>query len=405
MSIADDPGSELELDDQGTPLLREQGETEEDLESHDVGQFHAALAASDWTVETIVSQMRKDRIDLNPRFQRRNAWIDARKSRLIESVILGYPIPQLVLAEQLHIKGQFFVIDGKQRLLALRQFCVDKSEAADAEFTPLRLSGLHVLTELNGIDWPTLQERYSEWAAQLENHTIRTVFLSQWRSTDFLLSLFLRLNTGSVTLSPQELRQALHPGPFSDWLDDASIDSRGLRRLLGHSEPDRRMVDAELLLRYLALSNSPVPYRGNLKRFLDDTTAEFNTAWSAWEPSLAIAVDELESAIEVMYDVFPDEGVCRKWTRTRFERPLNRAVFDIMAVSFSQEAVRHGSLQHGDSVVDGFKRLCDRSRKFSESISTTTKTLAAFRTRLDAWQNEIQVTTGVASQRPSAIYY
>src|SRR5262249_48675560 len=82
----------------------------------------ASVSATDWTIETIVQQMRKGRIDLNPKFQRRAAWTDQTKSRFVESAILNYPIPQVVLAERLERPGHFFVIDGKQRLLALRQF-------------------------------------------------------------------------------------------------------------------------------------------------------------------------------------------------------------------------------------------------------------------------------------------
>jgi hypothetical protein len=397
--------SELEIDDSGILLLPDQGETEEDLESHDVGQFRAALSAADWTVETLISQMRKDRIDLNPRFQRRNAWVDVRKSRLIESVILGYPIPQLVLAEQPDAPGHFFVIDGKQRLLALRQFCLDPSEPDDVGFTALRLSGLQVLTDLNGADWASLRNNHPEWEAQLDNHTIRTVFLSKWQSTDFLLSLFLRLNTGSVTLSPQELRQALHPGPFSDWLDDASIASPGLRRLLGRTEPDRRMVDAELLLRHLALLKSPSQYAGNLKRFLDDTTGAFNADWAAWEPELASGLAQLEAGIETMFEVFPEDGVCRKWTRTHFERPFNRALFDVMSVSFCQPAFRDYAPTYASSLVGEFKRLCDTNRRFADSISTTTKTLSAFKTRFDSWHRAVSRNEGLSFELPQALYY
>lgn len=75
-------------------------ESEEDLEGiSKAGIRSATITGSDWTTETILSQIDKGNIFLNPDFQRRDAWMPNRKSKFIESIILGFPIPQLVLAE------------------------------------------------------------------------------------------------------------------------------------------------------------------------------------------------------------------------------------------------------------------------------------------------------------------
>src|SRR6187402_3579174 len=89
------------------------GEDESDLSANKFGD--ALTWGTDWTVETLVLQLRKNVIELDPSFQRRDAWRTTRKSRFIESLILGLPIPQLVLAERKQRRGTFFVIDGKQR--------------------------------------------------------------------------------------------------------------------------------------------------------------------------------------------------------------------------------------------------------------------------------------------------
>lgn len=97
-------------------------EGEDDLAKPDLRKLNeSVVAASDWTAETIVRQLDRGNINLNPSFQRRDAWTPARKSKFIESLILGLPIPQLVLAENKNQKGSY-IIDGKQRLLSLRQF-------------------------------------------------------------------------------------------------------------------------------------------------------------------------------------------------------------------------------------------------------------------------------------------
>ena len=76
----------------------------------------------DWTVETIYSQIEQGNIDLNPQFQRRYAWNDDKKTRLIESLITGMPVPEVVFAEHPEKKRSFIVIDGKQRLLTIAGF-------------------------------------------------------------------------------------------------------------------------------------------------------------------------------------------------------------------------------------------------------------------------------------------
>src|SRR2546430_607876 len=110
-----------------------------------------------------------------------------------------------------------------------------------------------------------------------QNQTIRTVVLRAWPDDDFLYRVFLRLNTGSVKLAPQELRQALLPGPFVRFVEERSAESDSIRRALNLTAPDFRMRDAELLVRYYAFANFLARYTGNLKAFLDDTCSRLNS--------------------------------------------------------------------------------------------------------------------------------
>ena len=96
-----------------------------------------AITGTDWTAETLVSQIQKGNILLNPDFQRRDAWTIKTKSRFIESLLLGLPIPQIILAEQKGKRGSYIVIDGKQRLLSLQQFVI-----GDEDGRKLKLTGL-----------------------------------------------------------------------------------------------------------------------------------------------------------------------------------------------------------------------------------------------------------------------
>src|SRR5438874_2172043 len=101
-------------------LLEQEEEPSPQLDPALVSQ--AVVAATDWTTETLINQLRRGNIALNPRFQRRDAWTTDRKSRFVESLILGLPIPQIVLAERAGEKGRYIILDGKQRMLSLMQF-------------------------------------------------------------------------------------------------------------------------------------------------------------------------------------------------------------------------------------------------------------------------------------------
>ena len=213
------------------------------------------IQSTDWTTDTIIDQIQKGRIQLNPNFQRRDAWSDERKSKFIESLLLGFPIPQLVLAESKKQRGKYIIIDGKQRLLSIMQFVGSLDDPKP--FKPLRLKGLDILTQLNGKSLNDLRVSGSltPGPEEFENRTIRTVVIRHWKHEAVLYHIFLRLNTGNVQLSPQELRNALHPGPFAEFIDRYSGESPSLRRILQSNKPDFRMRDAELLLRYYAFSH------------------------------------------------------------------------------------------------------------------------------------------------------
>lgn len=265
-------------------------EDDEESEASDVApkDIHRAVVTdTDWTTETILSQLRRGNIQLNPRFQRRDAWDKPRKSRFIESLILGLPIPQIVLAEDRRQRGKFIVLDGKQRLLALRQFAAGSSMAVtkeDQQFDGFKLTNLNVRHDLRlmNLDKMESDSALDDDLNAFLNETIRTVVVRRWPNEEFLNMVFLRLNTGSVKLSPQELRQALHPGPFTDYLDDTASSSVWLQKALRIKKPDFRMRDVEVFLRYFSFQYSLNGYSGNLKRFLDDTVNLLNEAWGSW---------------------------------------------------------------------------------------------------------------------------
>lgn len=339
---------------------------------------------SDWTTETILSQLQKENILLNPRFQRREAWDEKRQSKFIESVILGLPIPQLVLAEKRDSRGRYLVIDGKQRLLSLIKFA---GAEGDSNF---KLRGLEVRPDLNGKTWANLQESdlYSDDVAAFENGQIRTTTIRGWKDERALFLIFHRLNSGSVSLSPQELRHALHPGPFIDFAFDFTENSEIFIEVLGKDgKPDFRMRDVELLIRFIGLQDRLADYRGDLKRFLDDTVASLNKGWAQRDAEIEHLARSCELAIDHTISIFPEGNAFAKWNVQGPERRFNRAVFDLMTYYFADSTVRTATNDSDchQTLRDTLQTLCVENPKFLKSLESTTKTTEALLTRLLIW--------------------
>ena len=137
------------LDDE---LEFENNEIVEDIAPFDPSSI--VVFSRDWTIETIFSQIMGSNIDLNPKYQRRNAWSDEKRSKLIESIIIGYPVPEIVLAEDQEMKKSFAVIDGKQRLLTIAGFIAP--EIFNYWDKP-KISTLKVKSTLNGLTYEELK--------------------------------------------------------------------------------------------------------------------------------------------------------------------------------------------------------------------------------------------------------
>jgi hypothetical protein len=357
----------------------------------------AVLWSTDWTAETILSQLSRLKIDLDPNFQRRSAWTDNKQSLFIESLILNLPIPQLILAEAIGKKGSFIVIDGKQRPLTIRRF---GSTNSNAQPKPLKLSGLKELKNLNGKTYSHLVDdpRLSDYRSAFENSSVRTVVIRNWRDEEYLYDVFLRINTGSVQLSSQELRQALHPGEFSNFINEASSNSRELQRALNLKQPDFRMRDAEILLRFLAYKNFIGNYNGNLKQFLDSATQRLNSAWDDNRQKLYEQKEQMESALKFTREAFGETSYLRKWNGRNFESKKNRAIFDIMLHYFSESLVRKAlnNRTKYKELIEEFKNLCTENDEFRAAIETTTKSLVSNQARFNLWGGVVEKISGVS---------
>ena len=178
---------EIRLSSEEEELFSENEDDLADLSGDD--PFDAMVVSTDWTTDTLLSQITRGNVQLDPIFQRRDAWDRRKKSRLIESLIVGLPVPQIVLPERGGRRGDLLVLDGKQRLLSIEQF-------ARGDF---RLSGLDLRSGLNRKSYEDLP---SESRLALDTQTIRTMVVRNWKREEFLYLVFLQLNTANVPEPP-----------------------------------------------------------------------------------------------------------------------------------------------------------------------------------------------------------
>jgi len=356
------------------------------------------LWGTDWTVETVLTQLKKGNIELNPRYQRRNAWGLEKKSKLIESLIIGLPVPELILAESKEKKGSYIVIDGKQRLLTIRQFCADDM---DDEFRSFKLKKLDILEGLNGIYYKDILKdpMFDEYLSAFENQTIRTIVIKNWPDESVLYKIFHRLNTGSMELSPQELRQALHPGPFLDYVDEYSYQSDGTKKVLNLKGPDPRMKDVELLIRYFAFKNFSDKYRGNLKDFLDETCELLNKEFKLNENHIEDQAKEFENAIDTTINIFGVDAF-RKWDSNKYVARFNRAVFDIMVYYFSIPKIREKSMENKEAIKRKFEELCSNDIDFLQSFESSTKDISRTTKRFLTWGTALSTIISQSIESP-----
>lgn len=215
----------------------------------------------------IMSLLSNKELDLYPDFQRYFRWSDEQRSRLIESILLGLPIPQLFLVET--EKGVWELIDGLQRICSVIQFIQPEL----IELNHLQLEGCDIIPELNGL---TLSNLPLSLRLKIKRSPVRTVVIKKQSTRLLRYSMFKRLNTGGEALSPQEIRncQARMLGAGGTKFYDFLRQCAGTADFKACTEPmadsfREKLGDEELVLRFFALKNAMDLYKGNIQDWLD----------------------------------------------------------------------------------------------------------------------------------------
>ncbi len=259
---------------------------------------------NDWNIESLVKFIDRGSFTIPP-FQRNFTWNKKQASSLIESLIMGLPIPQLFLFE--HNKQQL-LIDGQQRLSSIYffykqrfprkdQYGTIRSKSLQAGYKFIdpklfddntyfedfrlqlpKVTNVEQKNDLHGIKYSELSIK-QQWIFDMR--TLRTITITQFdpkpeHQASSMYEIFKRLNTGGTKLTPQEVRRSIFDGPFYQLLDELNRKPQW-QKLLGQNSPDNNYKDIEYLLRCFALADAE-EYKPPMARFLNTfslTTKDF----------------------------------------------------------------------------------------------------------------------------------
>ncbi|MCH5319785.1 MAG: DUF262 domain-containing protein [Paramuribaculum sp.] len=332
--------------------------------------------AYDKSVSDIVRMIDDKEIRLDPDYQRHYVWDNKKASMLIESIVLNVPIPVIYVSQE--SDDTWSVIDGLQRLYSLKRFF-------DGKF---KLSGLEILSELNKQDINTLNPKALR---MLKNGLLRVIMITHDSNEEIKYDVFMRLNTGSVHLTEQELRNCLYRGNLNKLLKAFSLNETW-QQLLGLKSPHKRMADRELALRFLAIYNAWDKeaqelrgYKGRMKSFLNNFMSDNKNIKVDLSNEWTSLFEETINKVITIYDT----DAFRRSTRDGGkENSINRAIMDILLLSSSQHSLEE--LYPNKEIINNrLSEMIKTDDEFSNSLKIGTSDTKIITLRLSKWCKEI----------------
>jgi uncharacterized protein with ParB-like and HNH nuclease domain len=373
-----------------------EGWYEEEIDEQDngyVGEYDITAAPNDFNIRTIFDFIESGAVKI-PGFQRNYVWDQARASKLIESIIIGLPIPQVFLYEE--SRNNFLVIDGQQRLMTIYYFIKQRFPKKEkraslrtifAEHGQIPEEILHndeFFSKFNlrlTAKLPDVPNRFSklnystlgEFKTQFDLRTIRNVIIKQNIPKDddsSIYEIFNRLNSGGINLKAQEIRISLYHSQFYSMLSRINLNTTW-RRLLGLEEPDLHMKDIEILLRGFAMIIEGGKYRPSMTSFLN-----------GFSKNCKLIDDEKINYLENLFNSFMK--ACQNLPDTAFlskSRKFNISLYDATFSAICDNVFSKRELVGETINIDNLLQL-QQDQQFIEASQSNTAKKANVETRL-----------------------
>jgi hypothetical protein len=326
-------------------------------------------------------------LDLGPEFQRELVWNTRQKSELIESILMGIPLPLFYVKED--EEGVYIIVDGKQRLSTMFDFIDNK----------FALGSLKILKEYKGRYFknlpPAEQSRIEDFALTL--HVIKPP-----TSDQVTFDLFDRVNRSGTRLNNQEMRNALYQGNVTRILKILAATEE-FKMAVGGEDLSKRMKDRYMILRFLAFylwksgksidpeTNEPLQYKSNLEDFLSKSMRYVNKLND--DELQHLDFENMFKATMVTCCALLGKDCFRlpmKEGRSS-RRPLNMALFETISYFVSQlhaywtnreDAIKnqYQELLHDSLFVDALTRSVDSKRQIDNRFNIVTHAIERVKT-------------------------
>lgn len=285
-----------------------------------------------------ISMYEKNELDIHPEFQRFYRWSTAQKTSLIESILLGIPLPPIFVSQR--TDGVWDVVDGLQRLSTLFQFIGILKDEKGEDVEPLVLQKTKYLPALQNVQWNNESEPNKSLPNDLQlvikRSKISASIVLKESDETAKYDLFQRLNTGGSELSPQEVRNCLlvmANKPLFDWLKNLPSNENFILTTALSDRPLEEAYDVELALRFVILALIPekeIKSVGDVGNFLTDKMTEIAQSKNFKK---APAKDLFETTFSVLNEVLGDDTFKRfSVKKDRHEGGFLLSLFEVIAL-------------------------------------------------------------------------
>lgn len=273
------------------------------------------------TIYNLVQRMSSDppEIDLNTSFQRNGElWDKTRQSRLIESMLLRIPLPTF------YFDGSddecWLVVDGLQRLNAMKAFIIDQS---------LKLTNLEYFGEFTGLKFSELPRNMMR---RLEETQIIANVIQPGTPDEVKFTIFKRINTGGFYLNAQEIRHAIFHGIPSNFIEELA----NLHSFQYFHINSKRMLDQELVTRFVAFYIlKPEKYRERMDDFLESVMSHLRNEDKAYLERICHDFNKAMLRARILFGGKAFKRILLTESGNGTNR-INKAMFDVWSVQLSQ---------------------------------------------------------------------
>lgn len=320
------------------------------------------------TIDLLLKRLKAEpiEIDLSPAFQRKgDLWDDKKQSQLIESLLIKFPLPAFYFDGS--DNNKWLVVDGLQRLSALRNFVILKK---------LKLVGLEFLNKLEGLTFDDLPRNLQR---QIEEAQITAYIINAGTPEEVKFNIFKRINTGGLILNSQEIRHALNQGVPAKFVEELA-NSSDFKDATGKINPDR-MLDREFVTRFLAFRIKPVSeYKPDLDTYMNQKMGELKLLSENERTEIK---NSFISSMKLAKEIFGDWAFRKVFDINERRRPINKALFEVWSAELSRlsENERAQLKSKGKELFANFIDLMNSDEVFVASITSATgdKTRVGYR--------------------------